>query len=542
MDFYDLKNAVTCLKKIIPGAVIQYCNNNEAKELSIVLLNRNLSDSFHTLIIDCGKLTSGVFYELTSAHKNTSSGLARSFSKKLHGANIVSVNMPYPDRVVTVELQLKEWPSNRELWLEFCGINSNVSLIDGSNNEILECLTKFPESLEDRPVRMPGRRFQSFWDTRKKGVKPLEDLIDSTEQITQVLQQDAPRKFLLNNYAPITPTLADKLLQSLDQPGSDKLQSIIARFMNASELTDASANEALSYLNKVSTERQDKKRHIHFTTSKRRLLKVLDTALNRINRSKSKLHSDLDQLPDPDIARRKADLLAMNFHLIKSGMSQIQLPDVLETGSPSCLIQLDPAKTPQKNLDALYKKAGKIARSVPKINKRLQQLDQESHMLSEMMQKLHQAEHDDTLNHIADQLRNAGLLTAQSTKASTKAMLSKKPYHRFVTKDGFQIYVGRNAVENAMLSFQDASPHDFWLHAKGYQGAHVILKNPGKLTEAPTNAITYAARLAVYYSKARNEKRIPVIVTQKKNVRAASGKNPGLARVFRHKTLTVDSL
>jgi predicted ribosome quality control (RQC) complex YloA/Tae2 family protein len=542
MDFIELKKSTAALQKLLTGSVIQYCNRFEAKVLEIVIANSNISRSFHTLLIDCGSITSGIFYMSKAIPKNTSDLLARSFGKKISGSTLASIKMPYPDRIISLELHLQEWPASRELWLEFFGVRSNVTLIDTASQEILECLSKVSENSKNHPLRIPGRRFQNIWDARKQKPRPLSDLIEQPNLISDVLTSNNPKQFLMNTFAPITPEFADDLLQKLTSKRDRTIDDCIPNFMKSAETALTSNDEAVDYLLSLSDRRQLVKRNLAFKNLKQSLLRIVKTSLERVNRTQTKLKTDLENLPDPSEIRNKADLLAINFHCIKPGMTEIELPNVLNPASKPSLIKLDPTKSPRQNIDRLYKKAGKAKRAFPQITERINTLHHEGCLLNDLLNKLNDADQIETLNDIRETLHSAGFFNKKSKSVSSQAMLSQKPYHRFTTKEGFHIWAGRSASENAMLSFQDASPHDFWLHAKDYKGAHVIMKNPDKLKEPPLKSIIYAAQLAVFYSKARGEKGVAVIVTQKKNIRPAPGKNPGLARVFRHQTLTVDSL
>ena len=49
------------------------------------------------------------------------------------------------------------------------------------------------------------------------------------------------------------------------------------------------------------------------------------------------------------------------------------------------------------------------------------------------------------------------------------------------TPAGCTIVYGRNAIENDKVTFQMGEPDDWWFHAQGVPGSHVILKGPANL-------------------------------------------------------------
>ena len=80
-----------------------------------------------------------------------------------------------------------------------------------------------------------------------------------------------------------------------------------------------------------------------------------------------------------------------------------------------------------------------------------------------------------------------------------------RPYRTYPF-EGFEILVGKGASENDVLSFQVAEPRDFWLHAAGYAGSHVVIRNPDLLDDPPAGILAQAARLAAWHSKARGSR------------------------------------
>lgn len=67
-------------------------------------------------------------------------------------------------------------------------------------------------------------------------------------------------------------------------------------------------------------------------------------------------------------------------------------------------------------------------------------------------------------------------------KASQPEAVSFNPV-KYRSKEGYEIYVGRNNTENDKLTFDYAQNFDIWLHVKNLHGSHVIIKNPAKCEE-----------------------------------------------------------
>jgi predicted ribosome quality control (RQC) complex YloA/Tae2 family protein len=97
--------------------------------------------------------------------------------------------------------------------------------------------------------------------------------------------------------------------------------------------------------------------------------------------------------------------------------------------------------------------------------------------------------------------------------------------------------VGKNALQNAHLTFNRAAPDDLWLHGRGVPGAHVVVPTAQGLPDEAD--VFWAAGVAAYYSRARHDTSVEVDVTLKKYVRAIKGAAPGLVTYRNESTLRV---
>ena len=72
-----------------------------------------------------------------------------------------------------------------------------------------------------------------------------------------------------------------------------------------------------------------------------------------------------------------------------------------------------------------------------------------------------------------------------------------------------------------------ANTSDLWFHTKDIHGSHAVIKL-GLDKDVPKNTILEAARLAAYYSQARESAQVPVDYTVIKNVKKPNGAKPGM--------------
>lgn len=116
-------------------------------------------------------------------------------------------------------------------------------------------------------------------------------------------------------------------------------------------------------------------------------------------------------------------------------------------------------------------------------------------------------------------------------------MASKGRPYRVVAFEGFEVLIGKGDAANDRLTFDVAQPQDFWLHAAGVPGSHVVVRNPDGLAELPVAVVRRAAGLAVWYSKASRRGKTEVHVCRVADVSKPAGFAPGKVRLRRWERL-----
>jgi predicted ribosome quality control (RQC) complex YloA/Tae2 family protein len=110
---------------------------------------------------------------------------------------------------------------------------------------------------------------------------------------------------------------------------------------------------------------------------------------------------------------------------------------------------------------------------------------------------------------------------------------------KYISKDGWEIYLGKNNLQNDFLTFKLASGNDTWLHAKNIQGSHIIVKNKGSKQSLPLDTLIQAANLAAYFSKAKKDNKVLVDYTLKKYVKKPKNAKPGMVIYSQEKSLWI---
>ena len=98
--------------------------------------------------------------------------------------------------------------------------------------------------------------------------------------------------------------------------------------------------------------------------------------------------------------------------------------------------------------------------------------------------------------------------------------------------------VGASDADNDYLSTAVAEPEDWWFHAEGVPGSHVILRAKPE-AKPDRDTLRQAAAVAAYHSKARGHGIARVHYTRARHVRKPRGAKTGTVRVAEGEVLKV---
>lgn len=270
--------------------------------------------------------------------------------------------------------------------------------------------------------------------------------------------------------------------------------------------------------------------HVYaFSKEKSRLLNYLNSRLAAGKNYCAKNSEKLDEVLQDNHYKIWADLLMANLHTIKPGTEKVLLPNFYETDKTE-EIKLKKDLTPQKNAELFYKKGKNQHIEIDRLERSIRQKEEEIEVVRKQIARLSEVNDLKTLRALEGDI-------GPEPVANEKVTL---PYHQFDFRN-FRILVGKNAVANDLLTLKFSHKEDLWLHAKDVSGSHVLIKHQsGK--SFPRDVIEYAASLAAYNSKRKNESLCPVIVTPKKFVRKRKGDPPGAVVVEREEVVMVEPL
>jgi len=262
------------------------------------------------------------------------------------------------------------------------------------------------------------------------------------------------------------------------------------------------------------------------------LLATVRAATRRVERALEAVARDLADAEAADGLRERGELILAYLHDIAPGGTVLEVPGF--DGAP-IQIALDPRLSPVENAQAYFRRYARAAAARRKLPQRREALEAERAFLETMATAITQAEHPDDLWEIEQDLAAAGLRRlARRPPVRPRAIPAGRA---FVLPGGFVARVGRSARENERLTFDVAKPDDWWLHAQGIPGAHVILT--GGRGAPPPSVVAAAAAIAAYYSAGRNAGKVAVDITRRRYVRRIRGGRPGQVTYRGERTLVV---
>jgi predicted ribosome quality control (RQC) complex YloA/Tae2 family protein len=295
--------------------------------------------------------------------------------------------------------------------------------------------------------------------------------------------------------------------------------------------------------------------------------KAIERHAKKLARKLEALRGDLDEAKRAPEWRRFGEALLAYAHQVPARAKSVSIDDPGAHGS-KLEIELDPAVSAPANAARYFKRAAKGERGQREIPHRIEATQREH---AELKAKLANAAGDDEEAHLELErvLARLSTSTREALRAPEPLPRRKLGLHadeapkpakqpttpaprrthqdlpakfvpwRFRSKDGWDVLIGRSSEANDHLTLHMARPEDYWFHAHGCPGSHVVLRRGKGANEPSKSTLEEVASWAAFHSKSRTAGKVPVIYTQKKYVRKPRGAKAGTVIVEREKMLMV---
>ena len=503
--------------------------------------------------------------------------------KHLANGRILAITQPDHDRILRFQIghtdELGD-PREKTLVIEMMGKHSNIIFID-EQDQIIDAIRRVPPTKSAQRTVLPG--FPYFLPTQivKKNPLLVTDIVSFSNDFRQEKKEAAAA--LTSLFSGFSKTLAQELCfrsgtepaQPSDSFSYEQIQALYTAFAalmediknarftpclytSAGRAAEFAVFHLESYLARkdiletVCTDTsalldafyRQKSVQNRIKAKSADLRQVVNTTLERTVRKYDLQRQQLKDTEKRDKYRNYGELLTVYGYSAEPGADKITVTDYHT--DQEVTIPLDPTLTPAQNAQRYFTRYNKLKRTAETLGALTEEVAAEIEHLKSVKTALDLSETEEDLAQIRKELADTGYLK----KAAVKDAKSKKgdrgkateplsrPLH-YRTPDGFDLYVGKNNFQNDRLTFHFADGEDWWFHAKGIPGSHVILKTAGR--EIPDRVFELAGALAASYSQARDAGRAEIDYLQRKNVKKPNGAKPGFVVYYTNYSLVADT-
>lgn len=479
--------------------------------------------------------------------------------KYIGSAKITNIFQVGLERILCFELEhLNELGdlSRKKMYVEIMGKHSNIIFTD-ENNKIIDSIKRISANMSSLREVLPGREYFLPKELQKKELLNIE-----LKEFTEILKsKEYPlSKSIYMNFAGISPLIAEEIIirASLSSQSScvslseleythlfhtieNLLEDINTHNFNPNiiykgeEALEFSSIRLFSYknesYNEVDYTSVSKMLYDYYYAREVFLLnrqksfdlrKIVNTALERASKKYDLQEKQLQDADKKDIYRVYGDLLNTYGYSLKGGESSFTAENFYDDNK-EITIPLDKNKSAKENAKKYYDRYAKLSRTTKALSEEILKTKSDIEHLQSIQTALEVSSDDESLSQIRQELVDFGYIKKHSS--SKKQKITSHPYH-YISSDGYDIYVGKNNYQNEELTFKVATGNDWWFHAKGIPGSHVILKSNNE-EELPDRVYEEAASLAAFYSKAKDADKVEVDYIQKKNIKKVAGAAPG---------------
>lgn len=494
--------------------------------------------------------------------------------KYLQGGRVIQVRQDNFDRTVFIDIDTYDElkiQKVRTLIVEIMGRHSNIILIDKESGKILDSAKRVPISVSSFREVLPAITYKM--PPAQEKLSPIDD-ISLEDFIKKICTKQPIFKSIYSVFSGISPLIAKEICyrSSIDENTIsneispiqlEKLYGTFTRLMTSVKngdfepciVEDKIGNTidfSCIYLSMYEGYKIDKIKDISsvcedyydFRDIKDRINQkshdIRKTLSNKISTLENKIQKQVEEIEETKKAesyKKDADLLTAYIYMVENGADKIEIDDFYEENTPKKTIKLDINLTPSENIQRLYKKYNKMKIRKKELALQIENGKQELEYLQNLELSIENAKSSTELEEIIVEMQTQGIVKNRKSDNKKKKIVSEFAPMKFISDDGYEIFVGKNNNQNDYLTLKFAKSDDMWLHTKNIAGSHGIIK--AKNSKVSDIAIKQTAMICAFYSKAKYSQSVPVDYTIRKNVKKPNGAKPGMVIYETNSTIYV---
>ena len=572
LDALCLSGVVAELKPILTGAKIDKVHQPGRDEMILALrLGRGNGRLLLSASPNHPRLQ---MTELSRENPDAPPMFCMLLRKHLMGGRILSVEQPHLERIVELRLEVLDELGDRKerrLILEAMGRRANLVLVD-DQGRIVDCLRRVDGDMSAQRQLLPGL----FYRLPPAMEKADPTALDGAEWLRQVEQAPGESRvdhWLLDSFGGWSPLVcreiafraggrvdvtfdelgpqgrvrvgeaAEALLKtvrennftptviSVEKRPKDFTFFPAEQYEEAGECTAYPTFSAL--MDRFYEQRENQER---IRQKGQDLIRSVTNARDRTARKLANQQRELEATQDRERLRQFGDIITSNLHAMERGMATLRAMDFYAPDGGEVEIKLDPLLTPQQNAAKYYKEYNKAKTAEEMLTIQLEKGRRELDYLNSVLENITLAEGERDLQEIRQELADTGYLRRQIKGKDKGRRLSPKPME-FRSTAGLRISVGKNNMQNDLLTCKQAFKSDIWFHTQKIHGSHVILWTGG--AQPDLQSLNEAACLAAWFSQGRESGKVPVDYTPVKYVKKPAGARPGMVVYTTYETAWV---
>ncbi len=489
--------------------------------------------------------------------------------KYLSSGKIIDITQPKFERILTIHIEsineLGDY-SEKKLIVEIMGKHSNIILID-ENNIILDAVKHISHEKSSVREVLPGKKY--FSPPSEK----IDSLLLDKENFFLSVKNNTEKKLqnlIYESYNGISPSFASEIcfragLDASDNVGEtselslkklyENFKLIVEKIKNndfSPEIIYSEKNKIIDFSSLEMTQYSLYKKQkfpsisdlLEFFYTEKDLLyrinqksqdlkKLITNNIERCVKKKDIQIKTLKAISNRDKLRLYGELITANIYAVPKSATSFTTKNFYDENLKDITIPIDPLLTPSENAQKYFKQYNKEKRTFSALQIQIKQNDEELEYLEGILTCLQTSSNEQDIKEIRQELYEQGFIKKLKQQKGKNKPVKSNPL-RYISSDGFNIYVGKNNHQNDELTLKIARNNDIWLHTKKIPGSHVIIVTEGK--DVPDTTLNEAALLAAFYSKGKNSALVPVDYTQKKYVKKPSGAKPGMVIYETNKT------
>ncbi len=451
----------------------------------------------------------------------------------LEGGEVKDISQPGSDRILCILFTsgLLYGSPDVKLIFEATGRNANIILMRMSDSRILACHRKILSSKCRYRTVAPG---QVYIPPPASGLQP-GSWCDSNILKDELSSEAVTPETIYRSLEGVGPVTARALIRHTSDTGISVFESvkILEQALLNEDFNPWSGPEGPLPIQLGEGEPIENPLSGELTSRTHSLkddrfdlwTSILHKRYAKLQKRLSNVMSALEILVSPDTFRIWGNLLLSEGNSSKRGLKRILLND---WNGVEHDIPLKLSKSLVENAQRYFRKASNADIEIKNLKDHKIAITEDINALDASLAEAPELSIDE-LNTL---LRNY-------QKRKSRRASQHKEHIPLVLTGGWRCFAGRNARENDEVTFTIGKRGDYWFHARGIPGAHVVLKLDGRV-DNPSAEVILEAAVAAARGSGVSSGVIPVDYTRVQSVSRIRKGKPGQVVYKREKTIFVD--